>query len=154
MARVRPDPAFVAKCLDKLEAGAHAVALAAGQKERMLLKRNGAGRGKTYRIPGTQTTYRASRPGDVPATMLGKLAQSIAAETTREGNLIRAKFFSQVPYDAALEYGVKGVFGGVTMNIEPRPHWRPMWNRERTDLQRVFQANSGFKVKFPEMSLG
>lgn len=171
MASAKPNPGFAAQCLNRLESGSRAVAMAAQQKEAVLLKRNAQGKGRlyplpgtgrratnpetgrTYTVPGTTKKYRASRPGDVPATQLGKMAQSVASSTTRTGKLIKAAFFSQVPYDAIQEYGGVVEVNGHQITIEKRPHWRKMWNMERTDLQRVFEANSGFKVKLPEMPI-
>jgi len=79
-------------------------------------KRNiirGAKTGKTYNVPGTSVSYRASAPGQSPANRTGNLAASYASQSISSEKSI---VYSRLKY-AKIEFG----YG----NVAPRPALRP-----------------------------
>jgi hypothetical protein len=87
--------------------------------------------GNEYRIPGSNRTYRASRPGEPPATVTGRLRSSYRFRTFNRGNEIVGEVGSPLDYAVYLEYGTK--------YMEPRPHLLPAYySRE----QRIKEALS------------
>lgn len=74
--------------------------------------------GRMYPIPGTQTLYRASAPGEAPAVRLGDLRTSYRFEVKDNEGLVG----SPLSYAKDLEFG--------TRKMAPRPH-----------LKRAFMQN-------------
>ena len=74
--------------------------------------------GKIYRKPGTKTMYRASAPGEPPASRSGNLRQHwrkrVKAETKDSGMKVIACLESEHDYSAYLDEG--------TSSMEPRPY--------------------------------
>lgn len=75
--------------------------------------------GREYRIPGSTRTYRASLPGEAPATVTGRLRSSYRFTVRDEGNQKIGEVGSPLDYSAYLEYG--------TSRMAPRPHVLPAY---------------------------
>lgn len=73
--------------------------------------------GREYRIPGANRTYRASRPGEAPATQTGRLRSSYQFRIRDNGNEKIAEVGSPLDYAVYLEKG--------TRRMAPRPHLLP-----------------------------
>ncbi len=82
--------------------------------------------GRVYRVPGTQTFYTASAPGEAPASRTGTLRNAISFRVDKVNltALVGPKIFNP-PYPEFLEFGTK--------NASPRPFMRPTFeaNKER-----------------------
>lgn len=81
----------------------------------------GSRSGRVYRVPGTQRTYTASRPGEAPASRLGDLRTSYKFIVKKSEALIG----TPLHYAVDLEHG--------TRKMAPRPHLQKAYhqNRER-----------------------
>lgn len=76
--------------------------------------------GREYVLPGTlgKKTWRASRPGEPPATRLGDLRRSYKVGKLEEtAGRVSVKLGSNLPYAPLLEYG--------TRRMDERPHLFP-----------------------------
>ncbi|MFC5587558.1 hypothetical protein ACFPRA_01375 [Sporosarcina soli] len=104
---------------------------------------SGAQSGKTYHVPGTQTTYTASAGGEVPAKVTGWLAQNVIAkpvlEWTGPVSYVGIRGGPDgVPYAKRLEYGFVGRDSlGRMYNQEARPFFRSTYEVEREDIKRM-----------------
>ena len=77
--------------------------------------------GRIYKVPGTEQTYRASAPGEAPASRLGDLRTSYKFIVKKSEALIG----TPLHYAVDLEHG--------TRKMAPRPHLQKAYhqNRER-----------------------
>jgi phage gpG-like protein len=84
--------------------------------------------GREYQVPGHPgIMYRASAPGEPPASPLGDLRKSIT-HTLPEwmGNEVFSEVGTSLVYGRILEYG--GLTGrGHAVRILPRPYFAPSW---------------------------
>lgn len=85
--------------------------------------------GRLYRVPGTKVYYRASAPGEPPATRTGALRQSLRVVVFQNPE----KLVAQVGTD--LEYGKNLEFG--TRKILPRPWFKPSYQRAKPRVYRI-----------------
>jgi hypothetical protein len=85
--------------------------------------------GKRYRIPGAKRTYRASRPGEAPATATGRLRSSYRFRTFNNGNQLVGEVGSPLDYSVYLEYG--------TRRMAPRPHLLPGYYSRETNIKDI-----------------
>lgn len=90
---------------------------------------SGQGKGRIYRVPGTQKTYQASAPGDPPAVLFGDLKRSPEIKVWSNGsgyqvgsNLLKALW---------LEKG--------TSQMKPRPSLKPAYNKAKPELKRILE---------------
>ncbi len=100
-------------------------------KERL----TGTRSGRMYRVPGSKNVmYRASAPGESPASPTGKLRQSITHTLPEwDGDTVSAVVGTKQPQARILEYG--GVTGrNGTTRILPRPYWAPAYLTRETDI--------------------
>ncbi len=91
---------------------------------------SGSRSGKTYKVPGTQTTYTASAPGEPPAVQTGELSQSIATEVEGEGRDIVGRVGTDKKQGLMTEFGTK--------NMAPRPWLRPSFERQESKVREIF----------------
>ncbi|MBN1574552.1 MAG: hypothetical protein JW984_15250 [Deltaproteobacteria bacterium] len=75
---------------------------------------------------GDYIVHRASAPGEPPATDRGLLIMSCDWRVSKDEEGILGEAGSNVKYDDALEFG--------SVNMAPRPHWRPALNNNREKL--------------------
>jgi electron transfer flavoprotein alpha subunit len=126
---------------------------------KVLAKLSGKRSGRQYLVKGQKAaTYKASAPGEAPASMLGNLRKSIAIKpATQTGNLISGAVgidLNSVPYARRLEFGgthrqtvnmrvftsAKKYFWlekGKLYNIAPRPYLRPTFREERNNIKKI-----------------
>lgn len=106
----------------------------------LLQSLTGTKSGLVYRVPGTQTLYTASAPGQTPARRLGDLARSYSQPPSlRDVYRGQIAFGSKLnltrkPYPAYLENG------SPKTGLEPRPHLTPAFENTR---KRVIEILSG-----------
>ena len=86
--------------------------------------------GRTYRRPRTKATYRASRPGEPPASVTGRLRGSYRVRVISD---TEAEVGSPLDYSEMLEKG--------TSRMLPRPHIEPGFQRKRKEIQDALQRN-------------
>lgn len=86
--------------------------------------------GRVYQLSNPKRTHQASAPGEAPATDLGHLVASIAAEPAPE--IGGAILVARAKYAAHLEYG--------TRRIEPRPFLRPAADVAKEQGPRIMDA--------------
>ncbi|HYG70187.1 MAG TPA: hypothetical protein VD838_21100, partial [Anaeromyxobacteraceae bacterium] len=95
--------------------------------------------GRTYRIPGTGATYRASAPGEPPAIREGLYVSSWHGTPAVElGNAVMAAAFTNRRVGAhslgeLLEYGTK-------RGLAPRPHVRPAMTKAKPKVKRILRT--------------
>lgn len=85
--------------------------------------------GATYKIPGTMRYYRASSPGEAPATRLGDLRTSYRFIV--QGN--EAAVGSPLDYALWLEKG--------TSKMAPRPHLETAYQQNKGRIHAALEAN-------------
>lgn len=85
--------------------------------------------GREYRVPGTDTMYRASKPGEVPAVRLGDLKRKYSFRTKG----MAAEVGNPLEYAYYLEKG--------TNKMAARPHMIPAYNKNRERIQQALGAN-------------
>lgn len=86
--------------------------------------------GKTYRRPGTKAPYRASRPGEAPASVTGRLRSSYRVRVLSN---TEAEVGSPLDYAEKLEKG--------TSRMLPRPHIEPGFQKKRGEIENALQQN-------------
>jgi hypothetical protein len=86
--------------------------------------------GRVYKRPGTKATYRASRPGEPPASVTGRLRTSYRVRVLSD---TEAEVGSALPQSLALEKG--------TSRVLPRPHIIVGFNSKRNEIERALNAN-------------
>lgn len=85
--------------------------------------------GREYRIPGTNRTYRASRPGEPPATATGRLRSSYQFRIAGGGTDLVGEVGSPLDYAVYLENG--------TRRMEPRPHLLPAYYSRESRIKDI-----------------
>ena len=147
---------FLREVSTAIDAQIKARAYAAAQliRTEMLNLLSGQREGRTYRVPGTQRTYQASRPGEPPAVMLGDLRRSVKAENVEsgfgEGEAIVGATMEYAPW---LEFGTgragaakqqedvpEGYVHGPKPGMAPRPFLRPAIEHTREQVRRVLEG--------------
>ena len=85
--------------------------------------------GRWYKVPGTETLYQASAPGEAPAQATGELRRTIATEVKKEGS-------SWAGYcGTRLEYGLKLEVGDG--KVAPRPWLRPSFEKAEGEIKSI-----------------
>lgn len=114
------------------------------QKRIVQRLKSGGQSGDTYPVPGSSsTTYTASAPGEVPATVTGWLANNVLAkpvlEWTGPVSYVGIRGGPDgVPYAKRLEYGYTGTDSlGRRYNVAPRPYFRSTYEMEREIIKRM-----------------
>lgn len=100
----------------------------AGVVEDML---TGTRSGREYRIPGSSRTYRASRPGEAPATVTGRLRSSFQFRVREDGGKKVGEVGSPLDYALYLEKGTK--------RMAPRPHLVPAYYKREDNIKSALQ---------------
>lgn len=100
----------------------------AGVVEDML---TGTRSGREYRIPGSSRTYRASRPGEAPATVTGRLRSSYQFRVREDGGKKVGEVGSPLDYALYLEKGTK--------RMAPRPHLVPAYYKREDNIKSALQ---------------
>ncbi len=85
--------------------------------------------GRTYLVPGTQTEYTASAPGEPPAVQLGDLRKSVKGGIEKVGKDLVGFVGSDLPKAPWLEYG--------TTKMLPRPWLRPSFEKSLVKVKEV-----------------
>ena len=93
--------------------------------------RRGGRSGHSYYVPGTQTRYTASAPGEAPANVTGTLAGSYEYQASDT----RAVIGTSDKRGPMLEYG--------TQYIEPRPHVAPAVHRSMGRVESLLKRGDG-----------
>jgi HK97 gp10 family phage protein len=91
----------------------------------------GEGKGWIYFVPHTKTTYRASAPGDFPASATGILRKSIKQGLEGDGISLQGFVGTDVKYGPMLEFGTK--------HMAPRPWLRRTFEEMEGRIQEVFR---------------
>lgn len=105
--------------------------------------------GRIYPVPGTsQATYRASAPGEPPASMLGKLRQNItASDPVVDGDTVSSQVgvdLEVVPYARRLELGGYSTApNGRPVYIAPRPYLRPTFFEQEQNVLNILERAVG-----------
>lgn len=101
---------------------------------------SGTRSGRIYRIGKKGRVHQASAPGEPPASLTGKLRQSIThSDPQWEGDNVWVEVGTAIAYAAILEYG------GVTWNggrILPRPYMESTFLREEENIYRIMEEAS------------
>jgi hypothetical protein len=85
--------------------------------------------GREYRKPGTRAMYRASRPGEAPASVTGRLRSSYRVRVISD---TEAEVGSPLDYAEKLEKG--------TSRMLPRPHIEPGFQKKRREIEAALQT--------------
>lgn len=85
--------------------------------------------GRRYRIPGTDTYYTASAPGEPPARATGRLVDSFEIHKMEGKNQLVARIGSRLEYALYLELG--------TARIAQRPYFRVTFERNEGEIKRI-----------------
>jgi HK97 gp10 family phage protein len=99
-----------------------------GELVRNILVGNRSGR--VYRVPSTKQPYRASRPGEAPASREGDLRQTYRFTTEGRGHKTVGIVGSPLKYSKWLEKG--------TSQMAPRPHLSKAFRNKKRDIQSLF----------------
>lgn len=95
---------------------------------------SGARTGRWYRVPGTNRMYRASKPGEAPATRLGDLKRSYRTGPLREEpGRISVQVGSPLKYAPILE-------DEASLN---RPHLEPAVKLAEPEIAQVLRGDWG-----------
>ena len=100
-------------------------------KNNWVRKLSGAGTGREYTIPGTNTTYTASAPGNPPAVQFGDLLQSPQLQVFEEGGNYGYSVGSHLKYAPMLEAG--------TYKMKPRPSLKPAQKESMDEIKRIME---------------
>lgn len=97
--------------------------------------------GNEYPLPDSKTkppkTWRASKPGEAPASRLGDLRRSYKVGSIEGQGLDKTiKLGSQVPYSVWLEFGTK--------RMAERPHLRPAMRLSKPEHEEILRGDWGF----------
>ena len=98
---------------------------AAGQEwhKAVVKKLRGSRTGRLYKVPGTERTYRASKPGEAPASRLGDLRTSYRFIVKKSEALVG----TPLKYAVALEKG--------TRKMAPRPHLKRAYEENKAAIR-------------------
>jgi HK97 gp10 family phage protein len=120
------------KAIAKIREGSKEAATRAGIRGEELVKEKLTGErsGRTYTVPGTNTTYTASAPGEPPAQRTGQLRQNI---TWTVNQLFSGNYEAVVGTD--LKYGPWLEFG--TNFMKARPFLRPALKENEKELKNI-----------------
>jgi hypothetical protein len=86
--------------------------------------------GRVYKVPGTNTYYTASSPGEAPASATGQLRQSIRTEIEGEGEKTVGMVGTDMEKGPMLEYGTK--------NMAARPWLRRSFEESEGKVKEIF----------------
>lgn len=100
-------------------------------KSNWVKKLSNTGKGRVYKIPGTNVTYTASSPGDPPAVMLGNLKNSLQIKIFEEGGNVGYQIGSDLLTALWMEKG--------TSNILPRPSLEPAKNESLPTIKKIME---------------
>ena len=93
---------------------------------------SGGRSGKLYKVPGTKAKYyKASRPGESPASRLGHLRTSYKYLVKGKGMDAIGYVGSPLDYSHYLEYG--------TYKMAPRPHLKVAFKNADADVKKIFK---------------
>ena len=122
------------KVTAQLEAAIHAAMLksAIDVRNAVLVKLSGGRAGRLYKVPGTGRTYRASAPGEAPASRLGHLRASYKYMVQGQGVNSEGVVGSDLAYSHYLEYG--------TAKMKPRPHLKPAFQESQNKITKHFEG--------------
>jgi HK97 gp10 family phage protein len=87
--------------------------------------------GRTYKIAGTNRTYKASSPFEPPASRLGHLRNSYQYKVLGAGHNAKGFVGSELEYAHYLEYG--------TYKMQPRPHLIPAMRNSKPKIEKLFK---------------
>lgn len=99
---------------------------------------SGVRSGREYRVPGTRRKYRASAPGQAPASRTGQLRQRRGVRVERNRDSVIVFVGSNVPYARHLERG--------TANMAPRPFARVTYVRNRGRYRDLMRKVAGLRI--------
>lgn len=95
--------------------------------------------GERYPHPTRSGTYRASAPGEPPASPTGAYPESWQTDEAEvRGDRVSGAAFSDSEVAPDLEFGSAG-----PPPVEPRPHARPALQRVRGKVERMVREASG-----------
>lgn len=100
-------------------------------RNEVLKNLSGARSGKLYKVQGTNRTYRASAPGEPPASRLGHLRASYQYKVLGSGHNSKGFVGSELEYAHYLEYG--------TYKMQPRPHLIPAMLTAKPKIEKLFK---------------
>jgi phage gpG-like protein len=101
-------------------------------------KLSGARTGRIYRIGRKGRVHQASAPGEAPASLTGKLRQSIThTDPQWVGDNVFVEVGTSLPYAAILEYGGVSWNGG---RILPRPYMASTYLEEAEALDAILEG--------------
>lgn len=100
-------------------------------------KLSGARTGRIYRIGRRGKVHQASAPGEAPASLTGKLRQSITHSIQWMGDNVFGEVGTSVPYAAILEYGGVSWNGG---RILPRPYMASTYLEEAEAIDAILEG--------------
>ena len=96
--------------------------------------------GEVYKVPGTNTDYVASAPGEAPAVATANLINSIAVLPQPGGMSVKVGIddVTKVRYGVWLEFGYRHVSGRF---VEARPWLRPAVKKtQRKNVRQLTEA--------------
>jgi hypothetical protein len=91
---------------------------------------SGTRTGRIYKVPGTNTYYTASSPGEAPAQATGDLRESIKTEIEGEGEKTVGMVGTDMKKGPMLEYGTK--------NMAARPWLRRSFEESEGKVKEIF----------------
>lgn len=94
-----------------------------------LEKLSGPRTGREYTVPGTNTTYTASAPGEPPAVRLGELRQSLGTKVEAKGATVLGHMGTPLEHGEHMEHGTK--------NILPRPWLKPSFEESLEKVKSI-----------------
>lgn len=98
-------------------------------RDALVKKLSGSRSGRSYRVPGTSTTYTASAPGQPPAVATGRLRQSVKTEIDEGKDYVESRTGTDLDYGRYLETG--------TRHMRPRPWLKPTFDEEESKLKKI-----------------
>jgi hypothetical protein len=99
--------------------------------------------GRIYKIPGTDSYYTASAPGEPPAEREGLYLASIRySPPVQDGDVIRGRAFTSRKVGTGEEYVLGRLLEFGTGRMAPRPHWRPAYERTRQQAAEIIRNAS------------
>jgi hypothetical protein len=135
---------------ESVDAAKNAVDDAANHmRNSVVSKLSGKRTGRTYKVSATGKPHIASRPGEPPAVLFGKLRQNVSAtRATVDGNEVSAQVGVDgqvVPYARRLELGGFHIAqNGRAVYMAPRPFLRPtFFEQEQTVINILERAVGG-----------
>ena len=100
--------------------------------------------GRTYRVPGTATEYRASAPGEPPAVREGRYRDSWKTSTAvRQGTRVAASAYTDLRVGSSGQYVLGELLEFGTVKMAPRPHVRPAIETAKPKINALVREASG-----------